>query len=85
MTNKPDGGAAFPTVDQGLIRGGMSLREYFAAHAPDVPPTVAFPPLYTSEVKIDNTRKVTQVAESELERTVRWRWEYADAMLAGRV
>ncbi len=37
MTPKHDGGPAFPHTDSGdtATRPGMSLRAYFAAHAPD--------------------------------------------------
>lgn len=37
--NQPaDGGPAFPSVDLGAdVQPGMSLRDYFAAHAPAVP------------------------------------------------
>ncbi len=44
---------------------GMTLRDYFAAHAPPEIP-IWFPP--------GNT----------MERFFRWRWHYADQMLAAR-
>ena len=76
MSEIKDGGAAFPTVstqynidhDQFEVGsyGGMSLRDYFAAHAPE-------PPVWW---KYD--------VEHE-EQYYKWRWHYADAMLAQRV
>ncbi len=73
MTTKPDGGAAFPT-SQGLdcpneMGGGLTVRQYFAAHAPEVPPAIDFPFLKDQ-------------LESENWRCIRWRWAYADMMIA---
>ena len=75
MSEIKDGGAAFPTtgmqynIDRDEFEvgsySGMSLRDYFAAHAPE-------PPVWW---KHD--------AEHE-EQYYKWRWHYADAMLAQR-
>ena len=68
-----DGGPAFPRTEVGTEGGcfpfsGMSLREYFAAHAP--PP----PSGWIGDRKDKN----------EIYAMLEWRWFYADAMLAAR-
>lgn len=62
---KPDGGPA---------SGGMSLRDYFAAHAPTMPKT-AF---------LDLERGNESGAQWMAKRLARWAYAYADAMLAER-
>lgn len=47
---------------------GMTLRDYFAAHAPDAPDDFGW-----------NNGEATQC-----ERLARWSYHYADAMLAAR-
>jgi hypothetical protein len=49
-----------------VVQEGMTLRDYFAAHAPPVPDWY---------IKMRN---------SDMEDLIKWRWYYADAMLAER-
>ena len=60
-------------VARGQAVQGMSLRDYFAAHAPAVP---------------DDFRKHyatgSVMTEPPHEREIRWRWAYADQMLKAR-
>jgi len=96
------GGPAFPEL-QSISRqsngdrfnansqGGMSLRDYFAAHAPEVPDLQAFPLkqwVNFGVVDLGNgqvgPRNVPH-QESWIERSARWAMVYADAMLAERV
>lgn len=51
--------------------GGMTLRDYFAAHAPRAPAD-------WFDIQYDGT------PENYIELSVRWQWIYADAMLAAR-
>ena len=37
MSTKGDGGPAFPCGEHGTVLGGMTLRDYFIAHAPSSP------------------------------------------------
>lgn len=67
---------------------GMTLRDYFAAHAPEVPEGFE----WAYETKIVNLgigidgigRGPREVKESSASRIIRWRWHYADAMLEAR-
>jgi hypothetical protein len=63
-----DGGTAFPSHGSmgEVVQEGMTLRDYFAAHAPPVPDWY---------IKMRN---------SDMEDLIKWRWYYADAMLAER-
>jgi len=69
---RDDGGPAFPVVFEHANAGaelfGMSLRDYFAAHAP-------LPPPYWMPDGICDTSE---------DRHVAWRWHYADMMLKAR-
>jgi hypothetical protein len=76
-----DGGPAFPvphSIDGNWVKeprpeyAGMSLRDYFAAHAGEPPP--------------DFMRVLVGMGTFEpgLEWRIRWAWTYADAMLAAR-
>ncbi len=83
MSDK-DGGPAFPfpapvwmkprdadgpiTRLPDSVQPGMTLKDYFAAHAPDIP---------KGWWKGDNREPI-------LDRMVMWRWAYARAMLADR-
>lgn len=81
MKEIDDGGAAFPVLERSgvdrdevthyHVEGGMSLREYFAAHAPPKPET--FRPLIYARTE-----------ESEIDCLIRWQWHYADAMIRAR-
>lgn len=94
-----DGGPAFPTVpinhgygpeDQGFGIGagaGLSLRDYFAAHAPPVPTIAA--EAYLDSLKINEPEAMEipwngWVLERLAVQERRWRYAYADAMIAGR-
>ena len=80
--DKKDGGPAFPETHvhpmQGMDdlmpgwrgRGGMSLRDYFAAHAP-----------YVTE---DWGNKHRAEGWTDAQLCAKWAHEYADAMLAER-
>ena len=50
------------------------IRAYFAAHAPKVPQD--FPWKQRPDPRCEGT-----ICESPVSRMVRWRWEYADAMV----
>ena len=50
---------------------GATVRDYFAAHAPDVPAWF--------EIKTDDGHE-----PSQLDRFLYWRWFYADQMMNGR-
>lgn len=70
MSKKPDGGPAFPAAS--YLHRGMSLRDYFAAHAPERPggwwPTPRPERLETWSPELHAA----------------WAFAYADAMLAER-
>ena len=71
----------------------IALRDFFAAHAPMAPAW------FTSTVTKEKTEMVPDLArgagyvknntvvivETQLQREVRWRFAYADAMVAGSV
>lgn len=89
MDNTGDGGRAFPMVDEfcptkGIrSHGGMSLRDYFAAHAP-WPPRWGF---FIPEVgKKPDEARAAQLWQSKLDMltAIQWPWVWADAMLAER-
>lgn len=84
MTTKTnDGGPAFPVQDRTnefgfAMQPGMSLRDYFAAHAP-----VTFDQVVQTYCNYPN------MAHPDERKTIRFieallRYEYADAMLAAR-
>ena len=76
MNEIKDGGSAFPVpetvVDSDKVHQpndrGMTLRDYFAAHAPDVPEDFGWA---TGET-------------DSWQRRSRWNFHYADAMLRER-
>lgn len=95
MTDKNTGGPAFPAPEAGMEHFsapsaymGMTLRDYFAAHAPDVPNW--FDRNYVEKVAqigIDKDGVVNglcMIPETDCERLIRWRWNYADDMLKAR-
>lgn len=76
----PDGGPAFPRIhsvadanDPAFKLGchGMSLRDYFAAHAPAPPEDWL-------------SRDRPSLKYEPILRELAWRWAYADAMVAKR-
>ena len=96
-----DGGPAFPYAfqhedDQRFIKegfaSGMTLRDYFAGQAPEVPEW--FPPNeWTTEEAVNRptrespgwmTMEIVEHVEPHIEHLVRWKFAYADAMLAAR-
>lgn len=96
MNDKNTGGPAFPEAGlSGLPNGefihgqsGMTLRDYFAAHAPEVP--LEFDRAFTEKVAQIGINKdgivygPRKVFENDFERMIRWRWNYADSMLKAR-
>jgi len=56
-----------------MKKDGIDLRDYFAAHAPDVP---------DSFTRLRNVHR--EVSETDLEHMIRWRYAYADAMMKAR-
>lgn len=61
---------AFPSP--GGAHSGLSKREYFAAHAPEMPKWFSEASTYRSST----SEKLALIVE--------WRWAYADAMIAAR-
>ena len=79
------GGPAFPVpgLQEDAQFNGISLRAYFAAHAPEVPGDFE---RRTVEVVVDDLfgpvrKRVERAPETRLQQLVRWRLAYADAML----
>lgn len=93
MSGRADGGPAFPAIEEhGLNNGcyGMTLRDYFAAHAPEVPDMQTFPIKQCMKKEIvdlgggmKGPRNVSH-QETWAQRSARWAIEYADAMLVER-
>lgn len=89
MTQKATGGPAFPTKEAttGDVLG-LSIRDYFAAHAPVMP--ASFDRKGTKVEKIVDAgggqKKFAAVTdwESSAQHAARWAFEYADAMIALR-
>lgn len=77
-----DGGPAFPKLAAQLPNDhidwgsdGMSLRDYFAAHAPEMP---------TGWVGTAPTYERLSRPDGQLVALMEWHWYYADAMLVAR-
>lgn len=73
---KEGGGAAFPLVAEsglGRINEGMTLRDYFATHAPQ-------PPKWW----MDSYAKQTQDLDTYAAVITQWNYTYADSMLEAR-
>lgn len=101
MDTKQTGGSAYPhptirhptdCIPPGFIFAseGMTLRDYFAAHAPETPDMQTFPIKQWTKLEVvelggglKGPRDVLH-QESWAERSARWAIEYADAMLAER-
>lgn len=95
-----DGGPAFPvayehSLTQGGTRsqewGGMSLRDYFAAHAPEIPQW--FERKITRSVVVKESMKdghpwfspeTVVTGEADMDWLIRWRYTFADAMIKAR-
>ena len=95
-----DGGPAFPIVDRmvEMSSPGMSLRDYFAAHAPDSvqwdfvvrgfekrPEVQRAESGPSGEIVVLNEREVSKWdVDRDNERMRQWPYVWADAMLAER-
>ena len=66
MSDKPDGGQAFPSVGGGF-GGSMSMRQWYAGNAPEIP-----------KAMLDYIGNPTDIARV----IANWRYIYADAMIA---
>jgi hypothetical protein len=77
---KPVYASAFPVPYQ-VRREGMSLRAYFAAHAPEVPGDFVRMDVPCSRDMGGGRMASGTRFETHLEWIVRWRLAYADAML----
>lgn len=78
MSKHDNGGRAFPSgLEAGhmaALHPGLTRREYFAAHAPDVP---------TWFMAADHREAIRdQSNKRQADRYFAWRWHYADRMLA---
>ena len=87
-----DGGPAFPiTYPNGEMDYGMTLRDYFMAHAPRIPDSFERK-IMRKEVQVPAPENgkgwvkcgTTEWIEDDLAHLVRWHITYADAMLAAR-
>ena len=85
MNNEP----AFPHKrvsnmypDQFVYEGGMMLRDYFAAHAPEVPQW--YQELFRGRERNKANVKDTYQMRGEVECMAEWKFYYSDAMLAER-
>lgn len=81
MSMKYDGGPAFP-VDQETTEFGISLRDYFAAHAP-ITPQSWFESSEQSQTPIE-TSGVRTVIYDKKKIAIEWPWAWADAMIEAR-
>lgn len=100
MSAAERGGNAFPSSGVTLIGNdgepyqhgacpGMSMHDYFAAHAPACPDMCSFPFQTVKGAKVlddgkGNKRVIHSWQESEIQRHTRWAIEYADSMLTAR-
>ena len=69
------------------VRDDPTLRDWFAAHAPEMPGywhTSALSKNGMENIKRMNAGKPPVKIRSDLEIMVSWRWAYADAMIAAR-
>lgn len=85
-TKTDDGGPAFPLVGDGDNRRtvpGMSLRDYFAAHAPPMPLDL-FDMSLSSEERGQGKSSPTLACLIRSRREAEWRMLYAESMLAAR-
>lgn len=72
---------AFPTV--AYVSGGLTARDYFAAHAPtDIPKW--FSPIVTSPAPKDVSAREKFYEDQHRRRYFAWRWHYADMMVRAR-
>lgn len=96
-----DGGSAFPCINPNYdgnwnketVIQGMTLRDWFASHAPELPNwfyrkewteyhvAVKAPELGPTHMKWADINHI----ESNIDHLTRWKYYYADAMLAARL
>lgn len=102
--NKDNGGAAFPHCHEDVdgakgwsSSSGMTLRDYFAAHAPEAPSDKDLKKIFSGFPEPDYSGYFNGVphpsirAKDEKEgwlwlqdARIKWRWHYADAMIEAR-
>lgn len=85
-----NGGSAFPQYDRtfgaGTVTGGMTLRDYFAAHCPDsaLPKSVTWGDIIKFKRLPSNSRIEEWKDEWTEEYFATARYAYADAMIRAR-
>lgn len=92
MSARDNGSPAFPSHGSmgEIVEHGMTLHDYFAAHAPEVPDMQTFPIKQWHDEEVveigGGMRGIRQVLHQETwtERSARWASEYADAMMKER-
>lgn len=88
MTDKTGGrGFPVPPIPEHYAPCGMTLRDYFAAHAPSVTGDFQRASWKQQQVVEDNGMKrvvVVDARESAEQWEARWRFAYADAMIKAR-
>lgn len=91
MSERDDGGPAFPSVMDSYGTGqtefatrGMTLRDYFAIHAPSPEPWWLELNRQRDRSRNPHNDSYKPPIRSEMELNTSWRYEYADAMLAAR-
>jgi hypothetical protein len=82
-----DGGPAFPhlrtecqRVNETEMYEGITIRDYFAAHAPEPPSGW----LGSSDDPSANLVNVLSRPDNSIYKEIEWRWFWADQMLAAR-
>lgn len=74
--------AFWPANEPGSFDHGMTLRDYFAAHAPPMPS--AFRDIWISENLGKSWLEQDLLPADVLRMQIAWRWDYATDMLAAR-
>jgi hypothetical protein len=78
MVDMPNGGPAFPLVHYQVLSRGLSLRDYFAAHAP------TSEGLMLTAGSAANERPGVRVCDEWARLVAEHAYRYADAMLKER-
>jgi hypothetical protein len=85
---KADGGPAFPVVYPHVncdgVDRGMTLRDYFAAHAPEASDEWIKEQAERDRLRNPHGDSYKPARRSVMELRAAWRYEYADAMLKER-
>lgn len=89
MNENKNGGPAFPSGNEVRVgpcvtqgHAGMTLRAYFAAHAPMVPADFERKKVVCVVARdAAGSKFVKERLELNCEVEIRWRWHYADMML----